>query len=411
MTNLGIEDLGLGSANRHQSGRSSKVKRLNDSVSQKSFKSFLSFSSRRTPLPPLRIPKMSKQAFKRWLDARDAYLGHQFPFLRQRPKSRRCARHPHRRRRRRRNQSNADSQTRPSSIKTTEKSINDDDENVEAISIFTLGSEKIHEQKVLSREPSRRKENTSHSESNLRRSGILERIKSFVQSPARSLSCLSLRRRTAVNVSAQSKKKTQIIHDHFDDKCVGTEINDFRSLRSAYSRQDQSIQVDLVRPPIELRYEFDPTMVDGEKQVRRIRSVRTRVEFSDKTTETEFISTSWPNVEKEEKEERKKCNDDKATCLSQVETELDSYIKPANVEPTSSTLQAHQSISMPNSPDEKPTKSPIPSSKSSERSNRIVPLTNLLQTSMKIDQDQRTKSATIGSPTESNLSIQEQLQR
>lgn len=352
--------MGLGSCTSRQSGRSSRVKRLNESISQKSYKSFLSFSSRRTPLPPLRIPKMSKPAFKRWLDARDAYLGHQFPFLRERPHSRR--------RPRRRRRPPGPTQIRPISIKSAEKSINDDDDG--AISIFTLGSERLPEQNATAREPSRRKESlsktTSRSEGSLRRSGILERIKSFVQSPARSLSCLSVRRRTPCR-SPEKKTKTTIVHDHFDDKCVGTEISDFPSFRSPYPREDQAIQVDLVRPQIELHYEFDPSMVEGEKQVQRIRSVRSRVEFSDKTTETEFISI-WPNVEKEEeneeeKDKRKKSNSDKATSPAPVESKVDSYI-----------TSTYRSKSMLNSPGAQPnpvSHSPTPS-KNSSTSNRII---------------------------------------
>ncbi|CAF4938421.1 unnamed protein product, partial [Rotaria socialis] len=54
---------------------------LIDCHSPKSHRSLLSYGSRRPVTPVLHIPKMSKQGLKRWLDARDAYLGHQYPYV------------------------------------------------------------------------------------------------------------------------------------------------------------------------------------------------------------------------------------------------------------------------------------------------------------------------------------------
>ncbi|CAF4556537.1 unnamed protein product, partial [Rotaria magnacalcarata] len=73
--------LSLKSAEYRLSAGKSKVKRLIDRHSPHSHRSLLSYGSRRPVTPVLHIPKMSKQALKRWLDARDAYLGHQYPYV------------------------------------------------------------------------------------------------------------------------------------------------------------------------------------------------------------------------------------------------------------------------------------------------------------------------------------------
>ncbi|CAF0755837.1 unnamed protein product [Rotaria sordida] len=394
-----IENLSLGSAEYRRSAGKSKLKRLIGSHSPKSHRSLLSYSSRRPLTPILHIPKMSKQALKRWLDARDAYLGHEYPYIQEKSEH-------HRRRRRRQKR----------------KSIKDDDKMIdyEAISMFSIESERFNisernsseKQRQSSRKENRIKSN-KNSQTNLRHSGgLLQRVKSFVQLPARSLSSLSLKK--------QKENKTQIIYDHFDDKCIGTEISEPIRFRTNIERYDQAIQVNLVRPQIELYHEFDTSMVEGEKKPR-IRSVRQNVEYSDKATETEFI-LNFANVEKEKREQKEENEvnddhdgDDKATrhSIKEEQEEIDSYIEPSNVQ---EQQQKHllSKMSDRNNHQIKNNQS-IQLSTYTNTGNRIVPLTDLFQTSNndEIDNDnkQNGSRSTILTSTESNISIHEQLQR
>jgi hypothetical protein len=327
---------------------------------------------------------MSKQSLKRWLDARDAYLGHNYPYMIERRLRRR-----HRRRRK--------------SSKEADKMIDYE----EAISIFSLDSGRFTVPELISsgqkRRLSRKDSHTkpiSHSETNLRRSGsLLQRIKSFVQSPVSPLSCLSLRK--------QQRKKTQIIHDNFDDKCVGTEISERRIFQTNIERNDQGIQVNLPRPQMELHYEYDTSMVDGEKK-QRTRSARRYVEYSDKTTETDFI-LNFANVEKERREEEKEVNvdeDDKATRRDIEKEKLDPYTEQYNVQ--------QPSMSDTNQRKAKKNQS-IQSPKFTNTGNRIVPLTDLFQTSINNEHENNDKQngsrLTILTQTESNISVHEQLHR
>jgi len=384
----------LKSAQYRLSARKSKLKRLTDSLSPKSHKSFLSYTSRRPLTPVLRISKMSKQALKRWLDARDAYLGHNYPYIQERFER-------HRRRRRRK-----------------KKSTKEDDEMIDyegASSMVSIDSDRLSVPELISKERQRRLSRKdsrpkliSHSETNLRRNrSFLERLKSFVQSPVRSLSRLSLRKH-------QQQKKTQIIHDNFDDKCVGTEICERRIYRTNIERNDQAIQVYIARPQIELHHEFDTSMVEGEKK-QRIRSVPRYIEYSDKATETDFI-LNFANVEKERREEKEKNEvadheDDKAIRPGIEKEKIDPY----NEQYTAQQEQ-HQMPSMSNNGHRKKrTNESQQPSKSTSTANRIAPLTDLFPTSTNNENENNDKQngsrSTILTSTESNSSVHEQLQR
>ncbi len=375
------------SAEYRRSGRQSKTKRLNDSLSPKSYKSFFSFASRR-PITPILIPKMSKQSLKRWLDARDAYLGHNYPYIQERLER-------HRRRRRRKI-----------------KSSNEENKIIDyecAVSICSMDSDRFSvpelistgQQRRLSRKDSHTKA-ISHSEINIRRKiGLFERIKSFVQAPVRSLSRLSLRKR-------QSPKKIQIIHDHFDDKCVGTEISEQKIIRTNIERKDQSTQANIPRPQIKLHHEFDTSMVVGEKK-QRIRSVRRDIDYLDKATETDFI-LNFAIVEKErrkKKEEKKVDNDedDKATRRDIQKENIDPYQEQYNVE-----QERHQLPSMLNSGHRKKRQTESQQIQNlTNAGNRIVPLADIIQTS--INDKQNGSRSTILTSTESTASTHEQLLR
>jgi hypothetical protein len=378
--------LSLKSAEYRLSGRKSNVKRLTPAVSAKTYKSFLSTTSRRLLSPPIRIPKMSKQSLKRWLDARDAYLGHNYPYIQERLER-------HRRRR------------RTKSSKEDNKMIDYDG----TVSILSFDTDQFsapelnsgRKQRRLSRKDSYTRR-ISQSETNLRCTGrsLFERIKSFVQSPVRSLNRLSMRKK--------QQKKTQIIHDNFDDKCVGTEISKQTTFQTNVQRNDQAIQVNLARPQIELHHEFDTSMVDGEKK-RRIRSIRRYdIEYSDKATETEFI-LNFANVDKERREEKKLNDeeDDKATRRGIEKEQIAPHIKQSNVE-------QHQLPSMPDTGQHKTRKNEsIQSPKYTNTGNRIAPLTDLFQATTNNENNDKEigSRSSILSPTDSNISVHEQLQR
>ncbi|CAF1471861.1 unnamed protein product [Adineta steineri] len=362
-----IENLSLKSTEYRMSGRKSKVKRLTDTTTPISYRSFLTYASRHGLTPPIHIPKMSKQSLKRWLDARDAYLGHNYPYIMERFKRRR--------------------QQRTKSTKSANETYRTIDYD-EAISMFSIDPDRYSNSKLilsgkqrrLSRKDSPLKR-ISHSEINLRRSGgFLQRIKSFVQSPVSSLNRLSCRKQP-------KQTRTQIIYDYFDDKCVGTEINARTISRTDIKHNDQAIQVNLPRPQYKLYHEFDTSMVVGEKQ-QRTRSVRRYINYSDKATDTDFI-LNFINVEKERREEKNIDADenDKSARRNREKEKVDPYNEQFNVQHQLSTTN--------------------------NTGNQIVPPIDLLHTSMdnEINNKQNGSRSTILSPTESNISVHEQLHR
>jgi len=86
----------------------------------------------------------------------------------------------------------------------------------------------------------------------------------------------------------QPQQKTRIIRDHFDDKCVGTEINEPSSFKTDTEQIDQAVQVDLPSPKFELHHEYDTSMVEGEKN-QRIQYNQETIEYSDKAIETDPV--------------------------------------------------------------------------------------------------------------------------
>ncbi len=383
-----IENLSLKSAEYRRSGRQSKIKRLNDSLSPKSYRSFFSYASHR-PITPILIPKMSKQSLKRWLDARDAYLGHNYPYIQERLER-------HRRRRRRRKTKSSNEENKIIDYESAVSVCSIDSDRFSVPELISTG-----QQRRLSRRDSHIKQ-ISQSETNLRRKrSLFECLKSFVQAPIRSLSRLSLRKR-------QSPKRIQIIHDHFDDKCVGTEINEQKLIRTNIERKDQSTQANIPRPQIKLHHEFDTSMVVGEKK-QRIRSVRRDVDYLDKATETDFI-LNFAIIEKErrgEEEEEKVDNDedDKAIRRSIEKEIIDSYQEQYNVE-----QEQHQLPSMLNSGQRKKRKTESQQIQNlTNTGNRIVPLTDLIQSTT--NDKQNGSRSTILTSSESSASTHEQLLR
>lgn len=388
---LEIESLSLKSAEYRRSARQSKIKRLNGSFSPKSYKSIFSSISHR-PMTPIHIPKMSKQSLKRWLDARDAYLGHNFPFIQDRKK-----------RFRRRHHRNIQSHTKTDNIIDYEC----------AASVLSIDSDRLSipelkfsgKQRRLSRKDNRRKP-ISQSETNLRRKiGCFEGIKSLAQSSVRSLSRLSPRK-------CQTPKRTQIIHDHFDDKCVGTEISERNPHRENIECKDQTTQANIPRPQIKLHHEYDTSMVVGEKK-QRIRSVRQDVEYHDKATETDFIITISSGIV--EKERRRRGEEEEHQVKNQMNdkaTRADIHQENGDSDQNQSHLEQdeHPSASMSKSIDQKKTKKmelqqPSPAA-GQIFNNRIGPIADL---------DRRThdngSNTTILTSTESTTSAHEQLLR
>ena len=394
---LEIENLSLKSAEYRRSARQSKVKRLNATLSPKSYKSLFSYTSHRT-MTPIHIPKMSKQSLKRWLDARDAYLGHNFPYIQDRKKRFRRLR-----------------RKLPSTTKTNQMI-----DYECATSILSMDSDRFSvpeltttgKQRRYSRKDNRRKP-ISQSETNLRRkTGCFEGIKSLAQSSVRSLSRLSPRK-------SPKLKRIEIVHDHFDDKCVGTEISERNPVRSNVERKDQTTQANIPRPQIKLHHEFDTSMVVGEKK-QRIRSVRRHVEYRDKATETDFIlnidsviieKDKRTRAEEEEEHQVKNHAYDKGTRRDIDQEKGDSDQNQSNIE-----QDEHQSPTMSTSADQKKKKTnnkmELEQPPAGQHlNNRIVPLTNLDRTT-RTHQDKETGSrTTILTSTESNASTHEQLLR
>ncbi|UJR26186.1 hypothetical protein I4U23_007529 [Adineta vaga] len=389
------QNLSLKSAEYRLSARKSKVKRLHDTLTPISYKSFYSYATHRhLPTPPIRIPKMSKQSLKRWLDARDAYLGHNYPYIQE-------GLVRHRRKRRQRNKSD----------KEMDKMIDYDG----ALSMFSMDSDRFTLPELISSSKQRRlsrkdsyTRRLSRSETNLRRSGgLIQRIKSFVRSPVASLNRLPCRKQ-------RQQKKAQIIHDNFDDKCIGTDIHERVTFRTDIKRYDQSVQANLPRPRFELHHEFDTSMVVGERR-QRIRSVRKDVEYRDKTTETDFIE-NFVNVLKEKKEENEvnAHKDDKATRTERGKEKIDSFTtEQYNVEHHQDNKYSLPSMSDSNQHQIKTKNEAIKSPKFTNTGNRIVPLTDLFHPSTvnnETEKSNESRSAMV-TPTDSNISVHEQLHR
>ena len=284
---------------------------------------------------------MSKQSLKRWLDARDAYLGHGFPYIQDRSKRR-----PRRRRRTGSSRTTLDGRSR---------------------SIFTIDSDRFSARERMSAGKQRRLSRNkliSQSAADLRRSGLLECLRAFVRSPIRSLR--RRRRRPPLRTQGQLLR-TPLIYDHFDDKCIGTEVAPRTAHRSHGERRDQSVQADLARPQLKLHHEHDRSMVDGERR-QRTRSVRRHVEYSDKTTETDFI-LNFIHGEKEKGgggEEEKETDDDKAIrSAAGGGAAREEKIGSSNVE-------RDQSLAM--SKSEQHSKNKYEAARSINGSNRVVPV-------------------------------------
>ncbi|CAF1383538.1 unnamed protein product [Adineta steineri] len=128
-------------------------------------------------------------------------------------------------------------------------------------------------------------------------------------------------------LSRPDVQQTQIIHDHFDDKCVGTEINSPTLFKTDIEQMDQGIQVDLPPPQFELHHEYDTSMVDGEKKQEVFSSKQKTIEYSDKAIETDPIlniesvnnqSRSFNDLMIDKKDDND--DDDMKTILSSTES-------------------------------------------------------------------------------------------
>ena len=337
----------------------SKIKRLTSCHTPKSDKSLLSRTSLRPLTPILHIPNISKQALRRWLDARDAYVGDQYPYVLEKwehkHRCHRYCRHPQK------------SKAGAKKIIHYDDTLSDHFHVAKRIS--SGRQDPLNHNKYFIRP-------VSYSEINLRQSiSLLKRIKTQGQLSGHLLSHLLL--------GEQEQTVTKNIHDSFDDKSVGVDINEATLLRTNVEQHDQAIQVNLVCPQIELHYEFDTSVVDGEEE-QRTRSVRRGVEYSDKVTETDFV-LNFANVENKRKEEQEENqfvagdDEDGKVILCDVEEkgeededdEIDPYIERYNVE-------QQQLPEMSDVTDQKPKKKKfIQSLKFTHTGNRILPLTNL----------------------------------
>jgi len=354
-----IENFGSKSADYRQS----KIKRLTSGLSRQSYKSLWSSISHRT-MTPIHIPKMSKPSLKRWLDARDAYLGYDFPYIQD---------HFIRQYRQRKTKS-AKSK---SQMIDYESAISILSMEIDGNTIADLPPTSSGQQNRFNRKDTSVKR-LSQSDTNIRRNlGFFDRLKEFIQRPVRSISRLSLHR----SPRFRQPKHVRIIHDNFDDKCVGTEKIERRLYRTDIQRQDQCLQTNIPRPKIHLHHEFDTSMVVGEKK-QRIRSARHDVECADKAIETD-VNFKSVNVVSEKREEQK--------------------LRDVNHKTTTHHSEQSQSASM--SIDKKTKQQKKRQTQfvsSSNAGNRVVPRNH---------NEQMGSRLTILSSADSNLSTNEQLQR
>lgn len=367
---------------------------------------------------------MSKESMKRWLNARDAYLGGQFPYRIDRPKPRRPVRRkPIHVDSLKTNRCVTEIEMETSSIIDTDR-IMDSDESISMItvesqhfthlddhSVASLPSEKV------SNSPECRDASTqsnTHSETvKMYHPRLFDRLKSWIRSPIHLFNCLpfhhlrTLPESTPASDEQRRPDAIEVHHDHFDDKCIETDnqLSETR-ISQLIEQHDQSIQVESACLSNKLQHKHDSSITDDEirqAQNQRIRSSRCDIKYDDKSTATDFV-LNFANVEKEKSRDEKE-NDDKATCPKE-EKEQDFNISQSNIEQRASMFLS----------DSRPLHSaPTPMIVSPHLSNRISPGndhgSHSIKTSHGNSIDHDLSRSTIISPTESDLSLQEQLQR
>jgi hypothetical protein len=182
-----MDHVSLSSKEYLHSSRKPKTKRLNNNTNQKNV---LSHSS------ALHIPPMSEKSLKRWCEARDTYLGQEYPYVQKRRRI---------------------------------KPINKPTKRKEPTSFFTLESNRFSRKDLQHQQP----------------------------------------------------EEIQIVFDHLEDKCIGTEINEPALFTTDIEQMDEGNQVDFPSPQ-------PPEQVENEEK-QQIQSDQESIEHTDKATETDLI--------------------------------------------------------------------------------------------------------------------------
>jgi hypothetical protein len=234
-----MDNVSLANKDHRHSARKSKVKRLTDDTKQKKL---LSHS------PVLHIPQMSEKSLKRWCEARDTYLGQEYPYTQ-----------------------------KPRRIKRMDKPR----KQKERTSFFTLDSNRFSRKEF------------------------------------------------------QQPQPIQIDYDHFEDKCIETEINEEVLFKADVEQVDEGNQVDLPSPKTELveNEQFDQESIqhsDKATETDLILSIENDNETVLQNTE-ETIVDSIPNVNDQIKPLNEspvdKNDDDAKTILSSIKSNKSIYEK------------------------------------------------------------------------------------
>jgi hypothetical protein len=122
-----------------------------------------------------------------------------------------------------------------------------------------------------------------------------------------------------IPIEQQQQQQLSEEHEHLDDKCVGTEIDESILFNPEIEQIDEAIQADLPSPPV-------------ESQLEEIQIDQEPIEYDDKATETDLIF----DIKKDENEEIDR--------QSSEEIIIDSKpIEPINDEETKIILPLHKS--------------------------------------------------------------------
>jgi hypothetical protein len=119
-------------------------------------------------------------------------------------------------------------------------------------------------------------------------------------------------------------------HEHVDDKCVGTEIDESILFNTEIEHMDEATQADLPSPQVELQPE-----VDSEKK-EEIPIDQESIEYDDKATETELIF----NIKKDDEIDRESSEEIIIDSKPNVD---ENAIEPINDDDTKAILSSHKS--------------------------------------------------------------------
>jgi hypothetical protein len=135
-------------------------------------------------------------------------------------------------------------------------------------------------------------------------------------------------------VDLQHVSLDETLHEHLDDKCVGTEIDESIFFNTDIEQMDEAIQADLPSPELELQPENDPNIVEDVTK-QEIQSEQESIEHNDKATETDLIL----DIQKEDEVDRQNI---KETIIDPIPNVSD-QIEPINDDDRKTILSSNES--------------------------------------------------------------------